>query len=148
MKMCKKCGVSKPPESFYVDRRSKTGRSSACKQCIAKQDTPLRKKGRFLKYYYGLTEQQVHEMYVSQSGRCLICNVYKSTYSKPGGLVIDHNHSDGTVRGLLCTNCNTLLGRCNDNVELLQKAIFYLQLPRKKEGSDYSEPIPQLNYEN
>lgn len=41
-------------------------------------------------------------------------------------MYIDHNHTTGEVRGLLCSNCNTILGLCNDNIIILQSAISYL----------------------
>ena len=41
-------------------------------------------------------------------------------------LAVDHNHTTGKVRGLLCSNCNTLLGKAKDNVNILQAAIDYL----------------------
>ena len=41
-------------------------------------------------------------------------------------LVVDHCHSVGTLRGALCTNCNTGIGFFKDNVELLKNAINYL----------------------
>jgi hypothetical protein len=41
--------------------------------------------------------------------------------------VIDHNHVTGGVRGVLCTRCNTGLGKFLDGVDLLKKAIAYLE---------------------
>jgi len=42
-------------------------------------------------------------------------------------LVVDHCHSTGKIRGLLCHNCNRALGLMQDNVETLQNAIDYLK---------------------
>lgn len=41
-------------------------------------------------------------------------------------MAIDHCHISGQVRGLLCPRCNTVLGSCEDDVELLVKMIDYL----------------------
>lgn len=41
--------------------------------------------------------------------------------------IIDHCHTTGKIRGLLCTNCNNMLGKAKDNVEVLKKAISYLE---------------------
>jgi hypothetical protein len=41
-------------------------------------------------------------------------------------VVLDHSHIDGSVRGFVCGNCNTGLGRFKDNVETLKKAIDWL----------------------
>ncbi len=57
-----------------------------------------------------------------QQGRCAICqNLAK------GKLVIDHDHSSGEVRGLLCPSCNLGLGHFFDNPSFLRRAIEYLQ---------------------
>ncbi len=46
---------------------------------------------------------------------------------KKGVFVVDHCHSTGKVRGLLCYSCNIAIGLFKDNTELLEKAIFYLR---------------------
>ena len=43
-----------------------------------------------------------------------------------GTLVVDHKHSTGEVRGLLCHNCNRALGLLKDDPKVLQKAMNYL----------------------
>ena len=51
---------------------------------------------------------------------CDLCGDYMSKKN------IDHCHSTNKVRGVLCTNCNTALGKFKDDIELLKKAINYL----------------------
>jgi hypothetical protein len=41
-------------------------------------------------------------------------------------LSVDHNHTTGAVRGLLCANCNLAIGYANDDPVVLRKAIAYL----------------------
>jgi len=43
-------------------------------------------------------------------------------------MVIDHNHKTGTVRGLLCHNCNLLLGKVRNDFKMLKKAANYLEI--------------------
>ena len=75
---------------------------------------------------YGITYSEYKARLVSQNFKCLICGVdQKETKQKK--LVVDHNHSTIEIRGLLCHNCNCGLGHFVDNVEVLQKAITYLQ---------------------
>lgn len=57
-----------------------------------------------------------------QKGACAICR--EAFASKPQ---IDHDHSTGAVRGLLCTKCNTALGKFKDSRAVLSNAIEYLK---------------------
>jgi hypothetical protein len=53
-------------------------------------------------------------------------------------LSVDHDHVTGAVRGLLCSNCNLVLGYACDDVTVLQKAIGYL---RRHVGIDNVVPL-------
>ena len=66
---------------------------------------------------YGLTE----EFYISECNKgCQICGSKERLH-------IDHNHTTGKYRGILCGKCNQGIGLLNDNAEQLQKAAIYLQ---------------------
>lgn len=78
-----------------------------------------------LKYRYGITEEEYQNLLQTQQHCCKICNQHESTFEKP--LFVDHCHSTGEVRGLLCSKCNTILGYAEDNIEVFKKAIQYLQ---------------------
>lgn len=62
------------------------------------------------------------DLFHSQSGLCAICR--KSVNHKTSH--IDHDHESGKIRGLLCINCNHLLGQAKDSVLILERAIEYL----------------------
>lgn len=56
------------------------------------------------------------------------CNICSKTIEANGkSLAVDHCHSSGKFRGILCTNCNLALGLFNDDVEIMKKAIKYLE---------------------
>lgn len=76
-----------------------------------------------LKHRYGITLAEFKRMFEGQNGLCLIC---KSNRSKKRDLVVDHCHSTGKVRGLLCDPCNQGLGMFRDNLEFLKGAFNYL----------------------
>ena len=61
-----------------------------------------------LKKTYNITEEDFQEMLLKQEGKCLICG--KSHKEASRGLHIDHDHSTGKIRGLLCSKCNGSLG--------------------------------------
>ena len=85
-------------------------------------------KERLIIYKFGLNYESLNELYKSQNGKCKICGKeYDLTFlSKHNGLYIDHCHNTGKVRGLLCANCNSVLGHGMDNIEILKSAIKYL----------------------
>lgn len=69
-------------------------------------------------------------MMEEQDGKCAICGTDKA-YSGGGDnrrLAIDHCHTSGKVRGLLCGNCNRMLGLAKDSTETLKNAIKYLEM--------------------
>ncbi len=84
-----------------------------------------RRKG--LSKNYGITPEDFERMHKEQKGRCRIC---KRTAEEAGGrwprLHVDHCHTTGKVRGLLCSKCNTGLGMFQDSPERLENAVMYL----------------------
>jgi len=70
---------------------------------------------------YGITVTQLKLMEAMQMGRCKTCN---SPFTKTPH--VDHCHTTGKVRGLLCSQCNMALGLIKDNPQTLQNMIHYL----------------------
>lgn len=89
----------------------------------------IQKKNQRLKRLYGITLKQYEELLKLQKGVCFLCgNPPKGTHSsgRPHILHVDHCHTTGKVRSLLCTKCNRGLGYFNENITLLSKAIQYI----------------------
>jgi hypothetical protein len=152
MKQCKNCKELKPLELFHNDSRNKDGKQNKCRVCTNEQRSQHRKqnaeqhkqaveawkKADPEKYYrmlrnsklkkYGLTIQEYDGLFKSQKGVCKICG---ETETKGKGkhketLAVDHCHTTGKVRGLLCSSCNRGLGFFQDKIDNLKKAIEYL----------------------
>jgi hypothetical protein len=142
MKTCSKCGESKPLNSFHNRRDTKSGKRSHCKVCVNSRNlhryhscTETRashhkasRKHNLMKRY-GIEESDYERMLVDQGGACKICG---STNPRTSGrknnyFCIDHCHSTGKVRGLLCHGCNIGLGSFEDDVGRLVSAIHYLE---------------------
>lgn len=83
-----------------------------------------KKKYYRIKSKYGITPEQYNLLKQNQNNKCKICG--KDEAMTRNGLVIDHDHKTGKVRGLLCSSCNTGLGRFKDSVNYLEQAIKYL----------------------
>ena len=63
---------------------------------------------------YGITIEIYNKIHSKQNGRCAICNIHQSEILYP--FYVDHDHTTGKVRGLLCASCNSQLGVYNDNI--------------------------------
>lgn len=134
MPVCTTCNVEKPVENFYKRKDRPIKRTSSCKECRrTKQQeawTP-RKQGAYkLKFNYGLSVDDYRTMLVKQGGVCAICQKPETSKANNGytkNLAVDHCHSTGKVRGLLCHHCNTALGKFKDDITLLEAAIKYLK---------------------
>lgn len=145
MKPCKKCKVPKALDEFYVNEHLVDGHVSVCKSCwnqrqkntlaklprkvIAQRQKNWRKKNPekafeiLIKSKYGCSLEQYHALVKLQNDVCAIC---KKRCSKNKRLSIDHDHTSKKVRGLLCNNCNALIGYAKDDPKLLEEAIKYL----------------------
>ena len=74
---------------------------------------------------YGLSLIDYNAMVESQRGLCAANGCLETVYG--GRLSVDHDHSTGKVRGLLCHGCNSALGRVDDSIEKLKGLIAYLE---------------------
>lgn len=81
-------------------------------------------KKHHLKRKYGITQLYFDNMLSEQNHTCAICH---SINISGKALAVDHDHSTGTIRGLLCYRCNMLLGYAKDNIKTLGNAIKYLR---------------------
>ena len=89
-----------------------------CKEC---------RREKHLRAKYGIDQEFYEYLVEQQDSECKICGDYKPSFLPGGGLVVDHDHRTGKVRGLLCRECNLRLGYFHDNPELLRKAADYVE---------------------
>lgn len=73
---------------------------------------------------YGITIEEYGQLFYTQEGNCKICKRSHKEFAR--GLVIDHNHMTGKVRGLLCDPCNRALGYFRENIATMESAIQYV----------------------
>lgn len=88
------------------------------------QDALVMLKAR-LKRKYNLSIDEYKTLIESQNNSCKVCGAHAKNNLK-GKLYIDHCHTTGKVRGLLCMKCNSALGLLNDDKELIQNLLDYL----------------------
>lgn len=91
------------------------------------EQNPELRKAKFLSYY-GISLDEFKKLEESQGGVCAICK-QKEMSPRIKYLSVDHDHTTGKVRGLLCSNCNNGLGRFKDSADLLRAAVDYIIKP-------------------
>jgi hypothetical protein len=132
-KQCSACGEKKPLTEFHRKSGSRDGRQPRCKPCAValviqwQRDNPARhyakQRRSDLRRQYGLTSEEVEAMFERQGRACAIC---RSPEGPDMRVVLDHCHTSGRARGLLCAHCNTGLGMFQDDVEKMARAAAYL----------------------
>lgn len=95
---------------------------------------PDKAKNTNLKKSFGITLDDYNKMLANQDGVCAICGNPETTptnsshHKRVRDLAVDHSHTTGKIRGLLCRGCNQGLGNFRENADLLLRAALYLRL--------------------
>ena len=93
------------------------------------QNNPERVRKAHVERTYGISWEEYTKMYENQGGACEVCrspmSLYKGHTTFPVAHV-DHSHSTGKVRGLLCPKCNKGAGHFEDNIDLMYRIAEYL----------------------
>ena len=137
-KRCSKCGEVKPVSEFGKNRSAKEGLQSWCKVCHNEARKQLRqteagqaatrkanRKSDWKRQGIQLTHEEYDLLLQAQGHRCACCGIHQSELKKV--LHVDHDHETGKVRGLLCSNCNTGIGKLGDNAKGIRKALAYVE---------------------
>jgi len=148
LKRCAGCKSEKAITEFY--KQTKNGNPFGfCKKCqlvkmkkrrndnpdIVKRESELRRKRRLaspkqlfnwqLKHTYGISIAAYELLIKAQGATCAICG--KAATNKYKRLHVDHNHTTGEIRGLLCHGCNVAIGMVKENPTTLRAAADYLE---------------------
>lgn len=146
--VCKDCGTAKPCDAYFASNTFKLGHESTCKECknqrrrerVAKAQDALTLDNRFrndqlatLKRRYNISGDQYLYLLEIQNNLCFLCEQDETRVSHHSGkvmsLAVDHDRKccPGTkscgkcIRGLLCTDCNTALGKLECKPKLIEK---------------------------
>jgi hypothetical protein len=140
---CKDCGEIKPHEEFHKNTSYKDNIRPYCIPCRRIRELKSYYKNKHknpydyekdkdikLKKAYGISFQEYKEMLHAQNGMCAICGTTDT--GKRKAFAVDHCHTCGEIRGLLCGSCNTAIGLLKENLETMQKAIDYVRFHQEK----------------
>lgn len=141
-KTCGKCRQPKSFNDFFKNAKSYDGFTYRCKPCHKKGINKDKAKSNKLLNNYGITLEEYKQVSSWWDNKCAICEQIETIVDKrsntPRELAVDHDHKDGTIRGVLCSKCNRGLGMFNDNKELLVKAARYLK--------NYEKSVLEVKY--
>lgn len=151
MKVCSKCKRRKHRSKFPKRANATDGLLGRCFVCYNKEKAAWRERHpdtykRITKKYrdadpdrirdnnlrnkYGIGLDDYNILLAKQNGVCAICRrperMKNGKSGKVSPLAVDHCHTTGTVRGLLCFSCNVALGKFNDDHTLVKQALNYL----------------------
>lgn len=147
VKKCTKCGMVKHVSEFRIRGRNVDNLETQCKACcVAKERSwyannkeiaierdrkrklkhPKRHRKIRLMRAYGISIEQFEHMRKKQGYMCAIC-AKEENKCRYKTLCVDHCHTTGKVRALLCDKCNVGLGHFGESIERLSVAASYLQ---------------------
>ncbi len=119
---CPTCQQAVAHEDYVRNAALPSGFGTRCKACNNRlgQEAYWRRR-------YGLTKAEVAQLRAAQGNTCTICGA-------PDPEHLDHDHSTGKVRALLCQRCNHGLGLFRDEPYLLRVAALYVEGHRQEHG--------------
>jgi hypothetical protein len=152
-RVCTRCSTEKPISEMAarLDRKNRRGHCKTCQQTYLKEyhaiyrevpENKERQKQATVAWRKGLTkDQRRHKslvknfgislsdyegMLVRQDGGCAICRIWEP-FTVSGAFPVDHDHSTGAIRQLLCLKCNQALGLFNENPAAMEAAATYVR---------------------
>ena len=144
-KVCTVCDEERNLSEYRKDKSAYDGLTQKCKPCFKlyqkewyennkdaqkanakkyRKKNPLSHFKSHIKREYGITLDDYNAMFSNQHGSCAICNTHQKDLEKR--LSVDHCHTSGNVRGLLCNRCNTSIGLFDEDTSILKSAINYI----------------------
>ena len=132
-KVCTKCRKEKPLSAFSV-RHTRGGKPLAqCKVCCREKLRKWRDKNPVAEALsrrkqcvkkFGISVGDYERLFFLQGGVCAICREVNTDNRM---LCVDHSHTTGKIRGLLCTTCNAAIGMLGDGPDGIRAALRYLE---------------------
>lgn len=132
------------PRQLAISRSEKVYFSKPCKSCATtlkyvrnggciecqnarnrinyKATDPKIKQNYQLQWKYGITIEQYESMLADQNYACAVCNI-----KEPRTFVVDHCHTTGKVRSILCNCCNLIIGMVKEDVTVLEQLSKYIK---------------------
>jgi len=141
MKECNTCHELKFTTEFHKNNRTKDKLAAKCKSClreylktyVRRPESPEDIFRQRMRRHFNITPERYYEILEQQNYRCAICKRHVDEFTRR--LAVDHDHGccpgdrscGKCVRGLLCTACNTDVGRIEGGRLPLEELVAYVQ---------------------
>lgn len=131
-KECSKTYVTNNKEKIIKQRKEFRERNrdrllEKAKEKFQRPTTKARTRVYNILKSYSISEKELRDLMDSQKGCCAICKNSLVDKDSKRSYMVDHNHTTGKVRGLLCISCNAAIGHLKESKEVLLSAIEYLE---------------------
>lgn len=134
LKKCRLCGEEKTLDCFYrSSARTRDGLQHECKVCHNsnslkhyyknKEKRVVQRRDYHYRRNYGISFNDFSQMSDNVGNKCEVC--------EETPVVLDHCHTTGKVRGVLCNKCNQALGLMRDNEQFILGLVEYLKRTSK-----------------
>jgi hypothetical protein len=157
-RICSTCKIEKSLYEFHKSKRHSEGRKKECADCTnlylrnhynfktkLKKDFKLKRIKSYYKRQYNIEYEDYLSLCKDNDYKCSICSKIKPVSGSQEGikdvLVLDHCHSSGKIRGVLCQECNQGLGLFRDNINNLVMAHLYLLQTESDKSEDAMEGV-------
>ena len=132
--VCKTCGIEKDESEYKIKQKCnlasgiiKEYRNCHCNQCyrtIQNNQKAERYPHAWIRNRYNVDNETALYWYERSQTSCEICGVAWEKGKEK--LCIDHDHTTGKIRGILCKHCNHVLGHSKEQLKILDNAKAYL----------------------
>jgi len=130
---CSACKKDLPKSNFYKESKTTRGYQYQCKKCHIKNKDkyycPNKTSRRIKRNRYNISDEDLDALMSVK--HCDICNkeIGWSTDRRGSKAYIDHCHTTNEVRGVLCMQCNTSIGKLGDDIASIQHVLNYIKNP-------------------
>lgn len=137
---CIRCNLVKPLSQFRKSSHVNTGYLNTCKSCLS-----ISQRASVIVRLYGITINEYETLLQEQNNKCVVCHIDLLNTKQ----CIDHDHTTGKVRGILCDSCNRGLGLLKDDPKILIRGARYIKAHLKQgellEPPKKEDQQPSLN---
>ncbi len=146
---CKVCNLSYQHRRYVANPEPVKARVKAWQRANAEELNAYRRERRqdpivksrdragHLRRKYGLSLAEYDEMLAAQGGGCFLC---EAPPQPPYSLHVDHDHTTGRLRGLLCFSCNNALGNFGEDPDRLRAAARYVEVAQPRDKGHRAPP--------